>query len=162
VKSLLIQKSHARECFRNFLRGKNLLLTTERSRLLDIIFSQRRHFCIYDLHQMCQVNQQKVSLATIYRTLPLMEKAGLIRAVNLKADNWLYENTYFKHHHDHMVCVACGKIIEFENVGIEKMQSKVCKKHDFIMTEHTLELRGYCSHCKKTRKISALLGSKTA
>ena len=142
-------KISPKEYFREFLRKKNLFMTTERSRLLDIVFAQKKHFGIHDLYEICHAEKKKISLATIYRTLPLMEEAGLLRAVNLKSNNWLYENCYSKKHHEHMVCIECGKIFEFENEAIEKMQDKICKEHDFLMTDHSLEIRGYCSQCHK-------------
>jgi Fur family transcriptional regulator, ferric uptake regulator len=151
------QEKHSqspKEFFKEFLSKKKLLLTSERSRLVDIVFAQKRHFGIHDLYDICHAQKKKISLATIYRTLPLMEEAGMLRAVNLKSDNWLYENSYSKHHHEHMVCLGCDAIIEFENDEIEKLKEKICEQKGFHMVDHSLEIRGYCSKCQKSGKKS--------
>jgi Fur family ferric uptake transcriptional regulator len=67
-------------------------------------------------------------------------------------DKTSYENIFNKKHHDHLVCINCGKIIEFYNEKIEKLQEEVCEQHNFVPTEHRLGIKGYCEDCYKKIK----------
>ncbi len=135
---------------KNYLNENNLKLTTERQIVLNAVFSIHNHFDVEELYYHIKRKNQKkhVSRATIFRTLPLLIKSGLIKdALRCQGRNY-YEHTFGHNHHDHLLCVKCGKIIEFEDQKIEKLQEKVCKKYGFYPIEHRLGIKGYCINCK--------------
>lgn len=137
------------ERFRTFLYSQGLKATPERFAVLDEIYTTDFHFEAEDiLHRMMR-KQHKVSRATIYRTLELLDSCGLIRKAKLGETTSYYEHTYGRHHHEHMKCTSCGRIIEFESEDIERLQDVICRQHNFKMTQHILHIFGICIDCQK-------------
>ncbi|HID92634.1 MAG TPA: transcriptional repressor [bacterium (Candidatus Stahlbacteria)] len=136
------------DIFRDYLRRKGLKFTPERRIILDEVFSIHAHFDVEDLFQGLYQRNERISRATIYRTLPLLIDSGLIREAMRRQDRVYYEHTYGHRHHDHMICIKCGKIIEFRDDRIERLQEEICKKHGFKPIEHRLGIRGYCKDCQ--------------
>ncbi|MCM8809948.1 MAG: transcriptional repressor [Candidatus Omnitrophica bacterium] len=141
-----------KEIFNNYLKNGTLKITTPRVKILKFIKFTKEHFDADDIYNNLKENQQKISLASIYRTLALFLKNGVIRIVTHAGRKAKYEFVKDNPHHDHMICIKCGKIIEFKNDDIEYMQKKVCEKYNFILKEHNMELRGLCKNCYKKRK----------
>lgn len=141
------------EQFKDFLRSNNLKYTKERKGLLKAITLLKDHFHAEDIHRQVLKQKANVSLATVYRTIPLLIGSGLIIETLSGGDKVVYEKIYNKPHHDHMVCLNCGKVIEFTCPSIEKLQRGIGREYSFTLTEHRLELRGYCQTCwKKIRQ----------
>ncbi|MEA2087066.1 MAG: transcriptional repressor [Candidatus Caldatribacteriota bacterium] len=140
------------EKFEEFLKLKELKYTSERSLILKAIFSFHKHFDVEELFEKLRKQGNNVSRATIYRTIPLLIQSGLITETLHCQDKTSYENVFNKKHHDHLVCTNCGKIIEFYNEKIEKLQEEVCKQHNFTPLEHRLGIKGYCEDCYKKLK----------
>ena len=136
------------ERFGNYLRRHQLKFTPERRAVLECALSTDSHFQAEDL--LIQMRQQgvHVSKATIYRTLPLLVESGLLREVIVGERHIHYEHTLAHQHHDHLICVNCGKIIEFHEPQVEHIQQQICETYGFTMTTHTLEIRGYCAECQ--------------
>ena len=91
----------------------------------------------------------KVSRASVYRTMNLLVECGLVGKVIRTDKGTIYEHTFGHSHHDHMICDACGKIIEFFSPKIENLQREICRKNNFEGISHTLEIKGYCRRCRK-------------
>ena len=89
----------------------------------------------------------KIPRATVYRTLGLMVEGGFLATLERGHGQTLYEHILGHRHHDHMVCLQCGAIIEFVNDEIERLQESVAAKHQFTITQHTLRLEGRCARC---------------
>lgn len=140
------------ETFAGFLKSRGLKLTPERRHVLEAVFSFHRHFDLDDIYDRARKRGARVSRATIYRTLPLLMESGLIREVFRCMDRPRYEHVYGHDHHDHMVCLGCGKIIEFKDDRIEDLQKEVCDRFGFESVEHRLGIRGYCRECASARK----------
>ncbi|MFQ6039380.1 MAG: Fur family transcriptional regulator [Candidatus Poribacteria bacterium] len=121
--------------------------TKERQLILQAAFATHRHFEVDDLLFQLRNSNQRVSKATIYRTLPMLVQSGLLREVHDDDKHAHYEHTYGHAHHDHLICLNCGKIIEFGNPIIESLQDEVCKQHEFIPVRHRYEILGYCKEC---------------
>lgn len=134
--------------FKEFLQRKGLKLTKERKAILREIFSLHGHFDPEDLLIRLRKKGNRVSKASIYRTIPLLIESGLIEEV-IKVDKHAhYEHTYGHGHHDHMICMACGKVAEFHSKALEDLQERLCKEDGFTGISHTLEIRGYCKKCR--------------
>ena len=89
-----------------------------------------------------------VSLATVYRTLDILVKNNFIRKMDIGEGKFIYETKLNHPHHDHMICVECGKIIEFHEEKIEELQDKVCENINFKIIRHIHQLFGVCKECQ--------------
>ncbi len=135
--------------FKEFLVAKKFKFTAERQAVLNRVFANHKHFEADELLVDLRLNDLKISKATIYRTLALLVESGLLREVISGERHAHYEHVYGHEHHDHMVCNICGKIIEFVDYRIEKLQEEVCKKNNFIADSHRLQIHGTCEDCCK-------------
>jgi Fur family ferric uptake transcriptional regulator len=97
----------------------------------------------------------KIGYATVYRTLKLLLDSGLAAERKFEDGQTRYEHADPEEHHDHLICLSCGDILEFEEERIEALQNEVAKKFGFEVVNHNLELYGYCEKCKKGRSSSA-------
>ncbi len=143
---------NAEQRFEEYLKSKELKYTSERILILKAIFSFHKHFDVEELFERLRKQGNDVARATIYRTIPLLLQSGLITETFRCQDKISYENIFNKKHHDHLLCIKCGKIIEFYNKEIEKLQDEVCKKYNFKPLEHRLGIKGYCEDCYKEIK----------
>ncbi|MDX1582803.1 MAG: transcriptional repressor [Thermoanaerobaculia bacterium] len=136
--------------FRDFLGENGLKLTRERSALVREIFSTHYHFEADELLFRMKEKDVKISRATIYRTLDLLVKSGMVRRVHLGEDHFHYERvTRDDQHHDHLVCTTCGAVIEFHDEKLEKRRFKICEENGFEPTFHNLQILGVCRRCQK-------------
>ncbi len=133
--------------FKSYLTARRLKFTAERQAVLDRVFATHRHFEADELLVDLRHNDLKISKATIYRTLSLLVKSGLLREVIFGERHMHYEHVHGYEHHDHMVCNKCGKIVEFIDDRIEALQIEVCKKNKFQAESHRLQIQGLCEVC---------------
>jgi len=138
---------NAEEKFKSYLKSKGLKFTPERETILREVFSLHKHFNVDELYERLHRHTKDISRATIYRTLPLLIKSGLVEETFQCQNKSSYEHIFGHKHHDHMLCINCGKIIEFREEGIERLQRAVCKKYGFHPIEHRLGIKGYCKEC---------------
>jgi len=137
--------------FQNFLGEKGLRLTKERTAVLKEVFSFHDHFDPEHLYMRIKDSGSKASRASVYRTLNLLVESGLVEKVTRTEKGNVYEHTFGHTHHDHMICDLCGSITEFYSEKLENLQKEICLANDFDGRSHTLEIRGYCSECKKRK-----------
>lgn len=136
------------EIFERYLKTKNLNFTRERKLVLDEVFSIDGHLEADEIFLRLKKDKKDVSRATVYRTLGLLVDSGLVRKVYLGDDHIHYEHTFGHTHHDHLVCIKCGRVIEFSDKKIEKLQAKICQKNRFQEISHTVQIFGYCKDCR--------------
>jgi Fur family transcriptional regulator, ferric uptake regulator len=136
--------------FQDFLQRQGLKLTTERSALVREIFATHYHFEADELLFKMKQKSLKISRATVYRTLELLVKSGMVRRVHLGEDHYHYEHVTGNSHHDHLICTTCGGVIEFHDELLEQRQRDICEKKKFTPTFHNLQILGVCDSC--TRK----------
>jgi len=135
--------------FRAFLQTQGLKLTAERTALVREIFSIHYHFEADELLFKMKEKQLKISRATVYRTLELLVKSGMVRRVHLGEDHYHYEHVRGDSHHDHLICTTCGGVIEFHDEALERRQREICEKKKFTPTFHNLQILGVCDRCRK-------------
>ena len=139
--------------FERFLKSRGGKITKGRFEIIDMIASYGAHFEIEDLVRwISSQNKNVASRSTIYRTVRLLQEFGAIREVIKLNNRTIYEFVVGKQHHEHLICVECGKIIEFNKEEIEQLQEKVCEEYDFTPINHRLEIFGICSDCKEKRR----------
>lgn len=138
--------------FERFLRSRALKLTSQRRRIFDRAFSTHEHFSAETLYEWLRREPgTKVSRATVYRTLGLLLQGQFISALDAGRGELFYEHVLGHAHHDHLMCLDCGRIDEFHDERIEDLQLQVCRKKGFQLVSHDLRLRGYCKACTKKR-----------
>lgn len=153
-----VEHSKIEERFEEFLRRQNLKMTPQRRRVFDKAFAVHEHFSVETMYEWLKEEEgPAVSRATVYRTLEVLERGGFIEAVETGRGEVVYEHVLGHEHHDHMVCRVCGKIAEFQDAEIEKLQLENAKKLGFIMTGHMLRLSGICGDCAKELKAEGRL-----
>jgi Fur family ferric uptake transcriptional regulator len=140
-----------KKIFAKFLKERGRRFTKERSAILQKTLSLRGHFDPEHLYLQIKETGMKASRASVYRTLNLMCGCGLIERVRKTEHGSVYEHTFGHEHHDHMLCVQCGKVIEFYSKELEKLQEGLCKNQGFQGEGHSLEIRGYCKKCRKKK-----------
>jgi Fur family ferric uptake transcriptional regulator len=145
-----VQAAAAR--FAEFLSRRRLKMTRERRAILEQVLSVRGHFDVDDLLALLRRSGRHASRATLYRTLSRLVECGLVHKLEMAQGQARYEPMFGRHHHDHMVCVRCGRIIEFESREIERLQDAVCRKKKFTMTGHMHQIRGYCQACARDHR----------
>jgi Fur family ferric uptake transcriptional regulator len=135
--------------FQSFLQQQGLKLTSERTALLREIFSIHYHFEADELLFKMKEKSVKISRATVYRTLELLVKSGLVRRVHLGEDHYHYEHVSGNSHHDHLICTTCGGVIEFHDEVLEARQREICERKKFTPTFHNLQILGVCDACRR-------------
>ena len=128
-------------------RKKGVRLTEQRKVIAEIMTSSSDHPDVDELHQRVNKIDSKISIATVYRTVKLFEEAGVVSKHDFKGGKARYEKSP-EEHHDHLIDVNSGEIIEFVDEDIEILQKKVADKLGYTLVDHRLELYG----TKKTNK----------
>jgi Fur family ferric uptake transcriptional regulator len=131
-----------------FMRSRGLKLTGPRRRVVEKLLAVKGHVAADDLIELLRKDKTPVSKATVYRTLALVSQSGLIDGHDFDGGKRLYEPMVGRAHHDHLFCITCGKVIEFEDEGIEKLQDAVVRRHQFTPVYHSHKVFGYCAACK--------------
>jgi Fur family ferric uptake transcriptional regulator len=135
------------EAFRAALRRRGLSVTRQRLRIAETVFSTHKHFSADDLARWVRKRDPRVGRVTVWRMLKVLVEAGLVEERPFRRDRMLYEHVIGHRHHDHMVCLRCGRIVEFENPRIEKEQARSAREHGFTVVSHHHTLFGYCRAC---------------
>ncbi|RYD65894.1 MAG: transcriptional repressor [Verrucomicrobiaceae bacterium] len=148
-----------RERIYEYLAGKGLRKTSQRDAIIEAAFSTTEHYTAEDLLAMSRKLEPSVSRATVYRTLPLLVESGLLREMDFGKDYKFYDPNYIDHpSHNHLICVDCSKIVEFEDRNIETLENCITKRLGFspankiVRIEATcdeLKAKGVCSNKKK-------------
>lgn len=137
------------ERFKDSLQQAGLRLTRQRIAILKDILASEEHRECDDILFSLRRKQISVSRATIYRTLDILEKVGFVRKMDVGDGRYRYENRLSQSHHDHMICLECGRIIEFVDLEIEGRQVHLSKDQGFKLLSHSHQLFGICAKCQK-------------
>lgn len=145
--SVVALKNKADE-FQTLLERKGLKYTYERKMVFDEVSHLKEHFDADSLYERFKNKGLRISRDTVYRTLPLLLESGVIQKSAGAGHREFFERIGRKGHHDHMICVRCGKIIEFQCEEIEKLQDKKAAEYGFKLTFHDHRLFGSCKDCQ--------------
>jgi len=133
--------------YTRYAKSRGLKSTRQRSDIVKTFLNSAGHLSVEDLHHLVQEVNRKIGYATVYRTLKLLAECGLAIERRFDDGQTRYEHMEPEEHHDHLICLGCGSIIEFEDERIETLQDEIAKNLNFRVVNHNLELYGYCSHC---------------
>ncbi|MFV0482277.1 MAG: Fur family transcriptional regulator [Campylobacteraceae bacterium] len=136
--------------FKELLKKNSLKFTTQREIVLKTLYNNDEHFSPESLYLLIKEKypELNVGIATVYRTLNLLEESEIATSLSFGAQGKRFELGN-KPHHDHMICKSCGEIIEFEDKAIEKRQEQIAKEKGFKLTNHLMQLYGLCAKCQK-------------
>ena len=134
------------------LKQAGLKVTLPRLKILEILeASTERHLSAEDIYKALLNTGEDIGLATVYRVLTQFESAGLVARHHFEGGHSVFELDD-RAHHDHLVCVDCGRVVEFVDETIEERQNQIAKDHDFDITDHSLILYGHCGQASCVRK----------
>jgi Fur family ferric uptake transcriptional regulator len=136
----------------NDLRNAGLKVTLPRVKILEILEQQtdQKHLSAEKVYKILLSQDEEIGLATVYRVLTQFELAGLVSRHHFEGGNSVFELNRGVHH-DHIVCMKCGRVDEFTDSVIEERQRDIAKKLGYQLTDHSLYLYGFCSKCKENQ-----------
>ena len=134
--------------FESLLETKGLKYTYERKMIFEEVLGLKEHFDADSLYERFKNKGLRISRDTVYRTLPLLLESHIIQKSAGAGKREFFERISRKGHHDHMICIKCGKIIEFQCEEIEKLQDKKAAEFGFKLTFHDHRLFGFCKDCQ--------------
>ncbi|MBW8039629.1 MAG: transcriptional repressor [Planctomycetes bacterium] len=138
--------------FNQFLRQKGLRRTKQRDELVEVFLRTEKHLSTQDLFDIVRKKDKDVGYATVARTLKLLAESGLCRVVDFGDGVQRFEHKYGHEHHDHLICLKCGRFVEIYSKKLEKLQDEIVKKHGYIQEYHKLHIFGLCPRCGKPGK----------
>jgi Fur family ferric uptake transcriptional regulator len=130
------------------LKKAGLKITHPRVKILQILENcEKRHISAEEVYKYLLAANEDVGLATVYRVLTQFEAAGIVSRHHFEGGHSIFE-LESGIHHDHLVCISCGKVVEFSDDVIERRQEKLAESKGFTLTDHSLNLYGKCSDCQ--------------
>lgn len=146
--------------FSNYLKKHGLKITNQRLLVAEHIFGMKSHFTVDSLAEELKDQRDAISRATIYRIVSVLVDAGLLTEHNFSQNARYYEHIPTQSHHDHFLCLDCGRIDEFINEDIEKLQLEIARQHGFELADHNLNLYGRCMKIKQGEICEHMLKSQ--
>ena len=143
----------ARRRFELFLKERKLRVTQQRLDILDLAWETHDHFSAEQMFGWARVRNAHASRATVYRTLNLMLEGRFLSSFEASSGAALFEHALGHNHHDHILCLKCGKIEEFHCDAIEKLQEQEAQRLGFQLVDHALILEGHCASCSSTDEL---------
>jgi Fur family ferric uptake transcriptional regulator len=138
-----------KERLKTFMKQKGFKSTRQRDIIASEFFKCEDHITAEDLYMKINKRHKEIGSTTVYRTLKLLAESGLATARVFADQLTRYEPVSEDEHHDHLICLDCGSIIEFEDPKLERLQEKIASEFGFSIVDHKVEFYGYCRDCKK-------------
>lgn len=135
--------------FHEILKKKALSVTGPRLKIAEEVFTGNQHYTAEDLYDQLKKKGVRVGRVTVYRTLKLMVEAGLVEMRDFGGEG-RFEPVLGRKHHDHLICIRCKKVVEFENDIVEREQERTAKREGFELVHHVHTLFGHCAACRLT------------
>ncbi len=141
-------KMKEEQVLKEYLQQKDLKFTDQRRVILESFLKTEFHFTVEELYAKVKAINPSIGYTTVYRTLKLFTECGLATEMKFEDGITRYEHSFEQDHHDHLICVKCGRLIEVVEPEIEELQEKLALKHHFDIEHHRMELYGVCQKCK--------------
>jgi Fur family ferric uptake transcriptional regulator len=147
---MMLSRAERFTAFRKALREKNLKSTAQRDDIAGVFFASHRHMSVDELYREVRKINPRVGYATVYRTIKLLKDCGLADEQHFVDGQTRFENTDAgEQHHDHVICDRCGRIVEFSDEPLERLQEDIAARLGFVLARHRLELYGICRECRE-------------
>ena len=147
-----MRNEKAAEIFRSFLKRGKYRITPERFEVLDAALDHNGHFGADDLFIQLKNLKSKVSRATVYNTLELLAQCDLLSKRNFGDNLTRYESNFKKQTHDHLICVNCGKIVEFSDERLNIIPQEITKKLGYELDSYSFNIFARCKNQKDCKK----------
>jgi Fur family ferric uptake transcriptional regulator len=142
------------EGFRHYLRGRGLPVTAPRERVAEVLFTAPGHLSADDIVRTLRAGGTRVGKATVYRTLELLAESGMVVPRDFGEGFRRYERTPGRQHHEHLICLECGRVIEFVNERLERLKALIAEEYGFRHRHHRLEIFGTCPECQQREALA--------
>jgi Fur family ferric uptake transcriptional regulator len=137
------------ERFRRYLRDHNLPVTAQRLAIAEVLLASDRHLTAEEVAREVSHRGSTVGTATVYRTLEVLVRSGLVVERDFGEGFKRYEPARDAPHHEHLLCSVCGRVTEFRDERLERMTTLVAESHGFARTSHRLVIYGVCDSCQR-------------
>jgi Fur family transcriptional regulator, ferric uptake regulator len=142
--------------FHQLLKKRGLKSTRQREEIARVFMESGSHLSVDELYHQVRQRNPRIGHATVYRTLKMMTESGWASSRQFGDRMTRFEHHAEGAHHDHLICLACGKIVEFESERIEALQFRVARQQGFRIFDHKLEMYGYCPACASQKDAPAM------
>lgn len=137
------------QLFRRYLRDQGLPVTPQREAVADLIFTESGHLSVEDIENALREAGERIGKATIYRTVEILVRSGLVEehdfGEGFKRYEHLFGNTPV---HEHLICVHCHEVVEFQSPEVVRLQDATARANGFVPIRHRLEIYGLCGSCQ--------------
>jgi len=146
----------AKAKFEEFVVRRRLRRTEQRQQVLDVFLATEKHLTVQQLYDLVRKKHKRIGYATVARTVKLMCESGVCRQVDFGDGFMRFEHRFGHEHHDHIICLKCGRFQEIYSPKLEKIQDELMKKYGYVQQTHKLDIFGLCPKCakKNSRKKS--------
>ncbi len=133
--------------FQSIFRQNGLRMSEQRDAVLDVFFSTEQHLSVDDIMKELKRKGVEISVTTISRIMQLLCEYGIAQERSFADDVVRYEHQHIGEHHDHLICLRCRRILEFEDNQLEQIQNIIARNHGFRLIQHKMEMYGICPEC---------------
>jgi Fur family ferric uptake transcriptional regulator len=145
----------------DFIRQKGLRRTTQREVVVNAVFAKDEHFTAEELYERVRKTDADTSRATVYRTLALLLEAELLREIDLGDNQTTYDPNFLnKPAHNHLVCIDCGRVVEFEDAQVEALNECVTRRLGFRPVRQTLKIEATCEQLRVNGRCPNLIATR--
>jgi Fur family ferric uptake transcriptional regulator len=137
------------EAFRAYLREHNLPITAQRLAIADVLLESGRHLSAEEVAEELDARRLRVGTATVYRTLEILVRSGLVVERDFGEGFRRYEPARDAPHHEHLICARCGAVTEFRDERLERMTTLLAEAHGYVRQRHRLVIHGTCADCSR-------------
>ncbi|MBU1043995.1 MAG: transcriptional repressor [Candidatus Omnitrophica bacterium] len=141
-----------KEFYKQYLLNNKIRYSAQRDKILDVFLKMERHLSIAQIYELVRNKYPQIGYTTVYRAMNLICKAGIAEKIDFGDGISRFEHKYGQEHHDHLICLNCGKFIEVIDAQIEELQRQLAKTHKFVLKGHKMQLFGTCCDCSKDIK----------
>ena len=135
--------------FRRYLREHSLPVTSQREQVAEVVLEAGGHLSVEDIEQQLRQRGLRIGKATVYRTLDILARSGMISERDFGEGFRRYERIPGHPHHEHLICMNCGKVVEFANAQLEQIKLVIAEDYGFTHHHHRLDIYGLCRECQQ-------------
>lgn len=136
-----------KEFYKQYLQDNKIRYSVQRDKILDVFLKMERHLSVAQIYELVRDKYPNIGYATVYRAMNVICKAGIAEKIDFGDGVSRFEKKYGQEHHDHLICISCGKFIEVMDAQIEQLQRELAEGHKFVLKRHKMQLFGFCCDC---------------
>ena len=146
----MVENTPSQRLFLRYLKEQHLPVTHQREAIAHVVFSSAEHLSVEEIEGRLRSSGNRIGKATIYRTLDLLVRSRLVVELDFGEGFKRYENRLSQEPvHEHLICLECGRVIEFQSWEVQEVKARITQKHGFRPTRHKLEVYGLCRSCQE-------------